>query len=208
MLPVNSLDQAIENISRYQTEIQESPALAGRMKSVRAWYAIRSDDGTWLFAPSKFIGYTKNNADAYLLKAGSEMDGRDTEPVLQEWFAPADRTAELDEALQKFLESHGHSAPNTKARICVLKESAKERPVDASIDPELRKRIHSDAAICGGRPLIRGTRIRVCDILGMLANGVSASEMLADYPYLTEADLRAALAFGAAATERRVVIAS
>ena len=206
MLPVNSLDQAIENISRYQTEIQESPELAGRMRFVRAWYAI--GDGTWLFAPSKFIGYTKNTADAYLLKAGNEIDGRDTERILQEWFAPADRTAELDEALQKFLQSRGHSAPNAKARICVLKESGRERPIDASIDPELRKRIHSDAAICGGRPLIRGTRIRVCDILGMLANGVSASEMLADYPYLTEADLRAALAFGAAATERPAVIAS
>ena len=207
MLLVNSPDQAIENIYSYQTEIRESPALADRMRLVRAWYAIRSDDGTWLFGPSKFIGYTKNTADAYLLEADSR-DGRDTEHVLQEWSAPADRTAKLDEALQEFLESHGHSAPNASARIRVFEESARERPVDASIDPDLRKRIHSDATICSGRPLIRGTRIRVCDILGMLANGVSASEMLADYPYLTEVDLRAALAFGAAATERRAVIAS
>ena len=65
----------------------------------------------------------------------------------------------------------------------------------------VRDRIHIDAAICGGRPHIRGTRVRVCDILDLLANGVSQSEILADYPYLSEADLRAALAYGAAASQ-------
>ena len=122
---VNSLDQAIENIFRYQTEIRESPELAKRMRLVRAWYATRSDDGTRLFAPSKFIGYTKNTADAYLSEARSGMDGRDTEPVLQEWFVPADHAAELDEALRRFLQSRGHFAPNKKARICILRESAR-----------------------------------------------------------------------------------
>jgi len=37
--------------------------------------------------------------------------------------------------------------------------------------------------------------------LNLLANGVESSDILADYPYLSEADLRAALAFGAAATD-------
>jgi uncharacterized protein (DUF433 family) len=58
------------------------------------------------------------------------------------------------------------------------------------------ERIHVDARICGGRPHIRGTRVRVSDILDLLASGVPPSEILVDYPYLTEADLRAALAFG------------
>ena len=66
---------------------------------------------------------------------------------------------------------------------------------------EFRDRIHIDAAICGGRPHFRGTRVRVSDILNLLANGVSQSEILADYPYLSEADLSAALANGAAASE-------
>lgn len=57
------------------------------------------------------------------------------------------------------------------------------------------ERIHVDARICGGRPHIRGTRVRVSDILDLLANGIPRSEILADYPYLNEADLRAALAF-------------
>ena len=61
------------------------------------------------------------------------------------------------------------------------------------------ERIHVDTAICGGRPHIRGTGVRVSDVLDLLASGVSQSEILLDYPYLTEADVRAALAFGAAA---------
>ena len=69
-------------------------------------------------------------------------------------------------------------------------------------------RIHVNAAVCGGRPHIRGTRVRVSDILDLLASGASPSEILADYPYLSEADLRAALAYGAAATAHRVILAA
>ena len=66
-------------------------------------------------------------------------------------------------------------------------------------------RIHVDAKICGGRPYIHGTRVRVSDILDMLASGVRESDILADYPYLTEADLRAAVAFAAAASAHRIL---
>ena len=66
-------------------------------------------------------------------------------------------------------------------------------------------RIHVDTTICGGRPRIRGTRVRVSDILDMLASGVRESDILADYPYLTEADLRAALAVTAAAGAHRIM---
>lgn len=59
----------------------------------------------------------------------------------------------------------------------------------------------------GGRPCIRGMRIAVSDILGWLAVGMSHQEILSDYPELTEADIRAALAF-AADRERRIVSAS
>ncbi len=64
--------------------------------------------------------------------------------------------------------------------------------------PGSPERIHVDIAVCGGRPHIRGTRVRVSDILDLLASGVSQSGILLDYPYLTEADVRAALVFGAA----------
>ena len=75
-------------------------------------------------------------------------------------------------------------------------------------DAEIRARIHIDSSICGGRPHIRGTRVRVADILELLAEGVPQEEILADYPYLSAADLRAALAFGAAASAHRIILAA
>jgi uncharacterized protein (DUF433 family) len=59
----------------------------------------------------------------------------------------------------------------------------------------------------GGRPCIRGLRIAVADVLGWLAAGMSEAQILADYPELTEADVRACLAY-AADRERRVLTAS
>lgn len=50
---------------------------------------------------------------------------------------------------------------------------------------------------CGGRPCIRGMRIRVKDILELLAAGASREEILADYPYLEPEDITAVLAFAA-----------
>ncbi len=51
--------------------------------------------------------------------------------------------------------------------------------------------------VCGGAPCVRGLRIRVSDILDMLATGVTRAEILADYPYLTDADITTALQFAA-----------
>jgi uncharacterized protein (DUF433 family) len=48
---------------------------------------------------------------------------------------------------------------------------------------------------CGGRPCIRGMRIRVKDVLELLAAGVSEAEILNDYPYLEPEDIRASLSF-------------
>jgi uncharacterized protein (DUF433 family) len=59
----------------------------------------------------------------------------------------------------------------------------------------------------GGRPCIRGMRIAVADVLGWLAAGMSHEQVLADYPELTEDDIRACLSY-AADRERRVVTAA
>ena len=48
---------------------------------------------------------------------------------------------------------------------------------------------------CGGRPCIRGLRVRVRDILDLLAAGAGREEILADYPYLEPEDITAALEF-------------
>ena len=58
---------------------------------------------------------------------------------------------------------------------------------------------------CGGRPCIRGMRIRVKDILDMLAAGVPQQEILRDYPYLEAADIQAALEFAAANADHPVL---
>lgn len=49
----------------------------------------------------------------------------------------------------------------------------------------------------GGKPCIRGLRITVQDVLGWLASGVSAEEIVADYPELTREDVMACLAYAA-----------
>ena len=59
----------------------------------------------------------------------------------------------------------------------------------------------------GGRPVIRGMRITVGDVLGWLASGMSEAEILDDFPELTEADIRASLAF-AAERERSTAVAA
>ena len=55
----------------------------------------------------------------------------------------------------------------------------------------------------GGRPCVRGLRIAVADVLGWLSAGMSHADILADYPELTDDDIRACLAF-AADRERRI----
>lgn len=49
----------------------------------------------------------------------------------------------------------------------------------------------------GGKPCIRGMRITVYDVLEYLASGMSQAEILQEFPYLTEDDIRACLAFAA-----------
>jgi uncharacterized protein (DUF433 family) len=54
-----------------------------------------------------------------------------------------------------------------------------------------------DPAKRGGKPCIRGLRITVYDVLHYLASGMSHDEILSDFPYLTEEDIRACLSFAA-----------
>jgi uncharacterized protein (DUF433 family) len=70
---------------------------------------------------------------------------------------------------------------------------------------QLLERIWIDPARCGGKPCIRGHRIWVSLILDLLASGNSAAEILADYPGLTEADIRACLAYGSEMARERFV---
>ena len=58
---------------------------------------------------------------------------------------------------------------------------------------------------CGGRPCIRGMRIRVKDVLDLLAAGVQQAEILEDFPYLEPADIQACLEYAAAQADHPVL---
>ena len=57
-----------------------------------------------------------------------------------------------------------------------------------------------DPAICGGNVVIRGTRVPVRTVLASLAEGATVDEICADFPTLSEADVRAIIAFAHAQT--------
>ena len=66
-------------------------------------------------------------------------------------------------------------------------------------------RVVADHRIMGGVPCIRGTRIPVATLVGLVAQGLSFDEILADYPQLSAEDVRAALEFAAVAVSERQV---
>lgn len=65
------------------------------------------------------------------------------------------------------------------------------------MDVSLLDRITIEPGKCGGRPCIRGMRIRVSDILDTLGNGASMEQLLSDFPDLEREDILASLQFAA-----------
>jgi len=70
---------------------------------------------------------------------------------------------------------------------------------------ERLNRITLEADKCGGRPCIRGLRIRVTDVLELLSAGASFEEILADYPFLEREDILAVLDYAAHQTDHVVL---
>jgi uncharacterized protein (DUF433 family) len=77
-----------------------------------------------------------------------------------------------------------------------------------SMNLERLNRITVEAGKCGGRPCIRGLRIRVTDVLELLGAGASFEEILVDYPFLEREDILAALDYAAHQTDHVVLPAS
>ena len=71
----------------------------------------------------------------------------------------------------------------------------------------LTNRITANPQQCGGRPCIRGMRIRVTDVLDLFAAGLSAEQILEEMPDLEAEDLRACLQFAARRLDHPVVVA-
>lgn len=72
----------------------------------------------------------------------------------------------------------------------------------------LLARITVDSEVAHGRPVVRGTRMRVADVLSLLASGATEAEILEDYPYLTREDISACLEYAAAQANHAIVIAA
>lgn len=66
---------------------------------------------------------------------------------------------------------------------------------------DYQRRIIRDPKVCGGEPVIKGTRVTLRTVLASLAEGVTIKELLADFATLSEDDVRAVIAFAAASAE-------
>ena len=63
-----------------------------------------------------------------------------------------------------------------------------------------------DSTICGGEPVIKGTRVTLRTVLASLAEGASIAEILGDFSTLSERDVRAVIAFAAASAEEDLLV--
>jgi uncharacterized protein (DUF433 family) len=73
------------------------------------------------------------------------------------------------------------------------------------MDPNLLSRITIEPGKCGGKPCIRGQRLRVTDVIELVAAGASFEEILRDYPFLERDDIVAALTYAARQTDHVVL---
>jgi uncharacterized protein (DUF433 family) len=103
-------------------------------------------------------------------------------------------------------------AVTQQTRLFGVRSTAK--PVDflcegivflSHMEADYMSRITVEPGKCGGRPCIRGYRIRVTDVLELLASGATENEILAEYPFLEQADIRAALNYAAHQTDHVVL---
>jgi uncharacterized protein (DUF433 family) len=76
------------------------------------------------------------------------------------------------------------------------------------MDANLLNRITIEPGKCGGKPCIRGMRIRVKDVLGLLAAGATHQEILEDHPDLEDADILAALSYAAEQSDHLILRAA
>ncbi len=82
----------------------------------------------------------------------------------------------------------------------------KNQPASNVTGMKYAERITFNPKQCGGRPCIRGMRIRVKDVLDLLAAGVPESEILEDFPYLQPEDIRACLEYAAQEVDHPVLV--
>ncbi len=130
MHPLTTSPRSVRGaIDHFETELQRSPPLAGRLAYARAWYAYRDAQDRWHFGPSKFVGYEDLTAQRYIELSRNGLDGRRTESQLRKWFTLVDPSNALHEQLSSqlsaMLAQHG-KAPSRKMRISIPHEDYDE----------------------------------------------------------------------------------
>jgi uncharacterized protein (DUF433 family) len=206
---ISTAQEAAQNIRAFAEEVSKHPALQSKLGQVHAWYALRAGDNQWAFGSSKFVGYTDNGAAQYLKTYQMNADGRETERALAALSSPVDLDSplgrELTGALEAFLRRWDRK-PRRNVRISIVAGEADRAFVSKRRTSEaLLARISSDPKICGGRPCVKGTRMRVVDIVEAIAGGATEQELLCDFDYLKADDIAAALLYAARAADHRVI---
>ena len=73
------------------------------------------------------------------------------------------------------------------------------------MDSQLLDRITTNPGIFNGRPIIRGMRFKVSDVLDYLSSGMTVEEILADFPYLEKEDITAALSYASKKLDHSII---
>ncbi len=73
--------------------------------------------------------------------------------------------------------------------------------------PNLLDRITVSPKQCGGRPCVRGMRVRVTDVLEYLANGLTPEQIVAELPFLEQADIQACLLYASLPLQHPLLVA-
>jgi uncharacterized protein (DUF433 family) len=119
-----------------------------------------------------------------------------------------DRAVEANPAARPGARYHCPGSPVagfTAGQVCKRPEESLH---STSMNIERLKRVTVQEGKCGGRPCIRGFRIRVSDVLDLLAAGASYEEILADYPFLEREDILAAIEYAARQADHIVLATS
>jgi uncharacterized protein (DUF433 family) len=204
--------QAIGNIVNFESELRASPGLQGILGTFKVWYVYVNSDGGLACAPSKFVSYQDNTADKHLKENGKHgsRHGNKARPNLSRWFVELDQqSAEYRRLLGEISRLYGlygkHPQPLT---IFKHKTDPSEPLVKIQTQAAIENWIVHNPDICGGKPTVKGTRMRVSDVLGLLAGGESVETILEDYPSLRRYHIEAALGYAAMAIDHPVIRAA
>lgn len=213
---IHSASEAVDNIRVFEGELKKEPALRNRLGYAHAWYAARMPNGSFRFSFSKIVALKEITGKRYLEVSGGmgAADGRRTERHLAQWFEEVDPNTplwrELFDALRVFL-ARWDRIPRSPIRISLLKsdlDNLSREQTAVRQNDDFHARISSNPEVCGGRLCIKGTRMRVSDLVDMLAHGATTEEIVEDFPYITREDVSAALAFAARSVDHRVIRAA